>query len=198
MDEDVLPRLQNRLWAAFQQLNHEYRKKQISFNACIRKAYLACTREGLSPESAEALVVHWGLKLKWLRPYRQTGRQVRWRFEGVTPTKPPSTVPASQPISEALWRAEIAKLVADLKGKAPRTTAKQARFTVRASWLRAELARPKWNKPDLAGFGGPHHKTTQKVLDGLPVRDGVLQKIAIALSAWEGAKEVSVIEISRK
>jgi hypothetical protein len=109
-----------------------------------------------------------------------------------------STVPAFQPISEAEWRSEIAKLVADLKGKAPRTTTKQARFTGRVAWLQAELARRKWNKHDLAGFGGPHHKTTQKVLDSLPVQDGVLEKIALGLSAWKGAKEVSVIEIPQK
>jgi hypothetical protein len=77
MDEDVLPRLgevlQSRLWAAFQQLNHKYREKQISFNECIWKSYLAGARERLSPESAVALVVHWGLSSNGCAP---TGRPV--------------------------------------------------------------------------------------------------------------------------
>jgi hypothetical protein len=40
-----------------------------------------------------------------------------------------------------------------------------------------------WDKYDLADYGGPNHRTTEKVLAGLAVREDVLPKIAEGLSA---------------
>jgi hypothetical protein len=55
-------------------------------------------------------------------------------------------------------------------------------FPNRASWLKDRLRERSWNKHDLARQRGPDHKTAQKVLDGLSVREDVLEKLAIALS----------------
>jgi hypothetical protein len=198
--DDLLPNLtealQARLWAAFQQIHHRYRREQIGFNKAIREAYVACAHERLSPEASVARVVHWGLKLKWLAEYTRTGSRVVGYFAGFEPASPPSADP--QPIPEAEWRAVVARLVADLiEGKAPRrATMKQARYPVRAAWLQARLAERNWNKHDLARYGGPDHKTTQKVLASIDVQDGVLQKIAQGLS--ESGAKVSLTEIPQK
>jgi hypothetical protein len=118
---DDLPKLtdalQARLWAAFQQIHHHYRQKQIGLYQVKREAYIACTREGLSPESSVAMVVHWGRELKWLPKWRVkygTGPRVGGYFAGFAPASPPSADPVYQPIPEAEQRAEIAKRVADL------------------------------------------------------------------------------------
>ena len=98
---------QSRIWAAFKRLNHRLRKKQIGLNECLRGAYVVCARE-LSPESAVALVVHYGRPLGWLPAYRQTGRPIRYRFAGLAPA---SLNPPLPPISEAEQRGVIAGLV---------------------------------------------------------------------------------------
>jgi hypothetical protein len=100
---------QSRIWAAFKRLNHRLRKKQIGLNECLRGAYVVCARE-LSPQSAVALVVHYGWPLGWLPDYRQTGRPIRYRFAGLAPA-PASLNPPLQPISEAEQRGVIAGLV---------------------------------------------------------------------------------------
>lgn len=66
------------------------------------------------------------------------------------------------------------------------------RFPNRASWLKDRLRERSWSKHDLSRERGPAHKTVQKVLDGLPVREDILQKIAEALSK-RGA--VTVLDI---
>jgi hypothetical protein len=175
--------LQSRIWAALQQLDHRLReKKQIGWNECIREAYLACARE-LPAESAVALVVRYGRKLKWLHTTRQTRRGIVGYMRGMGRTLTPAEMPGYEAISEAGQRAWITEQVADLiEGKAPRRAAvKRARYPERAVWLQARLAERKWNKHDLARYGGPDHKTTQKVLDGFAVQDSVLAKIAAAL-----------------
>jgi len=55
-------------------------------------------------------------------------------------------------------------------------------FPNRALWLKDRFHERSWNKHDLWKQGGPHHKTVQKILDGLPVREDVLEKVATALS----------------
>lgn len=65
-------------------------------------------------------------------------------------------------------------------------------FPKRASWLKNRLRERSWNKHDLSRHGGPTHKTVQKVLDGFPVREDVLQKVADALSK---RGTVTVLEI---
>jgi hypothetical protein len=57
------------------------------------------------------------------------------------------------------------------------------RYPNRAEWLQDELALRDWNVHELQAQGGPNWKTTRKVLDGLHVSRGVLEKIVIALSA---------------
>lgn len=77
---------------------------------------------------------------------------------------------------------------ADAELMADQTNTKEtiliAPFPNRASWLKARLRERKWNKHDLGRHGGPEHRTTQKILDGLPVRDDQLQKVAGALSLF--------------
>jgi hypothetical protein len=107
----------------------------------------------------------------------------------------PDSLPSPDPVPQQ--RADITRLVADpMQGRVLRAAAKQARYLVRAEWLQARLVERKWDKHDLARYGGPNHKTTQKVLDGFTVQDGVLQKIAQALS--EGGAKVSLTEIPQK
>jgi hypothetical protein len=55
-------------------------------------------------------------------------------------------------------------------------------FPKRAQWLRHQLSARRWNKYHLQAAGGPHHKTTQKVLDGVDVREDTLEKIRKGLS----------------
>jgi hypothetical protein len=70
----------------------------------------------------------------------------------------------------------------------------------RAVWLREQLSirewdKHEWNKHDLRAHGGPDRASTQKILDGLPVREDVLEKVARALSA-QGPK-VTLRDIPR-
>ena len=107
---------QNRIWAAFLKLNHEYRvTKKADKLATVRAAYAVCARE-LPHESALALVVHYGRDraLKWFRPDRQTRRYVRYYMAGFAPTNPQPQDPPYQPIPEEDQRAIVAGLVADL------------------------------------------------------------------------------------
>jgi hypothetical protein len=187
---------ESRLWAAFQELNHKLREtKEIGWNECIREAYAVCALE-LPHESAVALVVRYGRQLKWLAAHRPfTGRSGAFRRAGEAASLP-SPGPAPQLITEADWRLVIAGLVADLiRVKAPRA-AKQVQFPERAVWLQAQLTRLGWNKHMLARYGGPDHKSTQKVLDGLAVAESVLAKIAEGLSA--GGAKVDLLKIPRK
>lgn len=59
-------------------------------------------------------------------------------------------------------------------------------FPNRAMWLKTRLQERAWSKHDLALHGGPDHKTTQKIIDGIGVREEVLQKVAQALSTRKG------------
>lgn len=78
-----------------------------------------------------------------------------------------------------------------------RTTgaSKVPEFANRALWLVARLEERGWNKHQLAAHNGPDHKTTQKILDGLPVGPNVLDKVARALSTKRGVPHVAVTEI---
>lgn len=55
-------------------------------------------------------------------------------------------------------------------------------FLGRASWLADRLRERSWNKNDCGRFGGPDRKTIQKILDGFPIREDVLEKLAKSLS----------------
>lgn len=69
---------------------------------------------------------------------------------------------------------------------------------VRAAWLIQRLQERGWNKYDLAAHNGPDHKTTQKILNGVPVGTNVLDKVARALSAKRGFAPVSMTDIPRE
>jgi hypothetical protein len=64
----------------------------------------------------------------------------------------------------------------------------------RAQWLKQELRARSLSKQDIERQGGPEHRTVQKILDGGPVREDVLEKLAKALSS-KGGNKVSVIDI---
>lgn len=66
-------------------------------------------------------------------------------------------------------------------------------FPNRASWLADRLRERAWNKHDLWRQGGPHHKTVQKILSGLAVREDILQKVVDGLSTRNG--KVTVLDI---
>jgi hypothetical protein len=56
------------------------------------------------------------------------------------------------------------------------------RYPRRAAWLREQLSSRKLNRHTLHANGGPDRASTQKILDGLSVREDVLEKVARALS----------------
>lgn len=64
-------------------------------------------------------------------------------------------------------------------------------FAKRSVWLEARLQERSWTKNDLARFGGPDRKTTQKILDGKAVREGVLEDVAKGLS-----KKLAVVKVT--
>jgi hypothetical protein len=72
-------------------------------------------------------------------------------------------------------------------------TEAERQFSNRATWLNERLRERSWNKHDLQRHRGPHHKTIQKVLNGLPVREEVLEKLAEALS--KRRDRVDVVDI---
>jgi hypothetical protein len=189
MDDDpwfgLTAAAQSRICAAFNEINHRRRKKQIGWSLCIREAYLVCAREGLPPESAVTMVVRLGRtrKLKWLDEYRPTGRPAVGYFAGFAPASP-LLEPAYQPISESEQRPAIIQFVADLmQAEAARVAAKQmpARYPRRAAWLRDRLEERGWGSHDLEAEGGPNHETTYRILQGAWVQNRSLQKLARTL-----------------
>lgn len=65
----------------------------------------------------------------------------------------------------------------------------------RAEWLSDRLRERNWNKHDVGRHNGPDHKTVQKILDGLPVRQDVLGKLAQALSLVSASKKLPSINL---
>ena len=70
-----------------------------------------------------------------------------------------------------------------------------AQYPKRAEWLGQKLRERGWSKHDLSRHGGPDHKTVQKVLDGVHVREDVLGKIAQGLSGRHGS--VNLLDIPK-
>jgi hypothetical protein len=58
----------------------------------------------------------------------------------------------------------------------------EPQFPKRALWLAARLHERSWNKHDVERNNGPNHKTVQKILNGVHVREDGLTKLAEALS----------------
>jgi hypothetical protein len=69
------------------------------------------------------------------------------------------------------------------------------RFPNRANWLRALLAERHWSPLQLEQHGGPNHKTTKKILNGANVTDGVLDKLATALSDYRGSAVLDQVSV---
>lgn len=90
------------------------------------------------------------------------------------------------------FRAKAAFIVAQLVEKrrvdalAQKThrvvTPSKRRLINRAGWLRQRLEERGWNEHEVEKRNGPDHKTVKKILDGLPVQEGVLGRLATALS----------------
>ena len=68
-------------------------------------------------------------------------------------------------------------------------------FPRRATWLQDRLKERGWHKNRLADFDGPDRKTAQRILDGLPVREEVLEKIVTALNKKKVGKPISLLDI---
>jgi hypothetical protein len=64
----------------------------------------------------------------------------------------------------------------------------------RADWLSDRLRERKWNKHDVRRHNGPDHKTVQKILDGFPVREEILGKLAQALSMVSAANKLPPVK----
>jgi hypothetical protein len=84
-----------------------------------------------------------------------------------------------QPANRSMNNSDVGWAEYDESGN-PR---KVQHFPNRAAWVRAKLSERGWNKHDLQGHGGPEHRTTQKILDGLKVQEGVLRKVITGLQS---------------
>jgi hypothetical protein len=71
----------------------------------------------------------------------------------------------------------------------------EARFPDRAVWLDKRLCERSWNKHDASRQGGPDHKTVQKILDGMRVREDLLEKLAKALSNAPLSKKLPIVNL---
>lgn len=73
--------------------------------------------------------------------------------------------------------------------------ARSPEFPNRAVWLKARLEERAWNKHDLSRCGGLEHRTVQRMLNGLKVQDGILEKVAKGLSVHRKAKPVTSSDV---
>jgi hypothetical protein len=78
---------------------------------------------------------------------------------------------------------------------ARQSVSSKRRYPNRAVWLAERLQERALTKHDLARHRGPDHKTTQKVLDGLHVREEVLEKIVEALNTCPRAKKLPHVDL---
>jgi hypothetical protein len=76
-----------------------------------------------------------------------------------------------------------------------KTEAREAKFPVRALWLKERLDERAWNKHDVSRHSGPNHKSVQKILDGYSVREDLLEKLANALSQSSSSQKRSAVNI---
>jgi hypothetical protein len=101
-----------------------------------------------------------------------------------------------QPVPEL----EVATIGPEPKSPSIPNVAIERRFPNRAKWLAGRLNERKckggaWNVYVLESHRGPDAKTSKKVLTGLWVQDGVLEKIATALSKDTNFKPVAIQDI---
>jgi hypothetical protein len=65
----------------------------------------------------------------------------------------------------------------------PTCATPESQFPNRARWLEARLDEREWNKHELQRYGGPEHRTTQKILDGSNIQQDVLRKVIVGLNS---------------
>ncbi len=68
-------------------------------------------------------------------------------------------------------------------------------FPNRSKWLANRLKERGWDKNHTWGRGGPERKTVQRILDGLAVHEGTLEKIIVALNKKKIGSPVSLMDI---
>ena len=71
-------------------------------------------------------------------------------------------------------------------------------FPKRATWLKAKLEEREWNKHNLQQSGGPEHRTTQKILDGLNVQEDVLRKVLAGLRSKQTHKGFNLLPLTEQ
>jgi hypothetical protein len=76
-----------------------------------------------------------------------------------------------------------------------RPAERRRHFPKRATWLKARLLDLGWSDADPSKWGGPDRKTVQRILDGETVGNGVLKKLADALSKPSGSEPVRASDI---
>jgi hypothetical protein len=87
--------------------------------------------------------------------------------------------------------------VTERRKKAP---SEPAGLTHRASWTRARLrerafhGRP-WDHNTPQGFGGPDRKTMKRILAGLPVHEGTIEKLLTALNKKEVGRPIELSDV---
>jgi hypothetical protein len=180
----------SRLLAALEDIVCDYREKRIGRRKALRTAATAYLTERWSKDLAlwVARFARWA-RLKPLAV--QTSRGVVGYFAGMEPAVP-SPGPTFRPIPEDQTAREVAEeYIADLLAppdepgtKKPTAKRSSERYPRRAQWLEEKLEEryPQHGSYDLEIDGGPHHETTARILEGLPVRRQSLQKLAKALS----------------
>jgi hypothetical protein len=65
----------------------------------------------------------------------------------------------------------------------------------RAAWVKDRLIERKWDHNRPQEFGGPDRKTMKKLLAGLPVHDGTLDKLIVALNKLPRGKTLAPADI---
>jgi hypothetical protein len=155
-----------------------------TFNRLARRAMAALGLKFADPTRAE---------FYWIHLLRQESP----RF-GRGSTRMPHLLLASEEFFTELETRALEK--SEKAPVAPRPTTPKGRpsqgeeFLNRAKWLADRLRERGWDKNDLSRQRGPDRKTVQKILDGLPVREDVLEKVAVALASKCGG-QVELIEI---
>ncbi len=91
--------------------------------------------------------------------------------------------------------AQAANPVVGSVGVAKPAARPQRTFPLRAKWLLRALDDRKWTPREFERQGGPHAKTTRKVVGGKGVSEAVLEKIAQVLS--KKGRHVTITDIPR-
>jgi hypothetical protein len=118
--------------------------------------------------------------------YAESGEWLAWLLENPHEMTMKMIEPPAYPTERDVPRDEAISPGREPAANAPddrrAPPAATAPYPKRGAWLEQELALRGWNVHDLQAQGGPDWKTSRKILDGLLVSRGVLEKISVALS----------------